>query len=119
MVAMAADPEKHRNGMDVVFRAERKCLFAFGPASQLNSRQLVGCNWSFGCIPLACSTPASYIEPTCDTKHGSQHMPRSAYRIYFVSIQTPLLDFFDAHSHHFRDIVTGLKIHHGDTKYQV
>ncbi len=68
-----ADLEKHRNGMDVVGRAERKRFFTFDPAPQLNVnlRQLVG--WSLGWIPLACNTSASYIEPTCDTKHEPKH----------------------------------------------
>ena len=35
MIAMA-DPEKHRDGMNVVRRPERKCPFFIEPVPQLN-----------------------------------------------------------------------------------
>ena len=62
--------EKHRNGVYVVCRAERKIPVIFEPAPQLNanSRQLVG--WSLGWIRwnlLTCRTSGWYIEPICNT----------------------------------------------------
>jgi hypothetical protein len=46
-MVVITDLEKHRNGMYVVCRAERKCLFTFEPAPQLNAnlRQLVVWFW--------------------------------------------------------------------------
>ncbi len=72
MVGMA-HLEKHRNGMNVVCRAERKYHFRACAATECNSRQLV--RWSSGWIPLTRSISASYIEPNCYTEHESQHTP--------------------------------------------
>ena len=54
---------------------------------------------------------------TLNMNPESQYRPRSAYRIYFVSIQTPLVDFFDTHSHHFA--LFGSEIYEGDTENQL
>ena len=73
-------------------------------------------------FPLACSISASNLEPTYDTEleyYMNHNMFGPAYRIYFVRIQPPLLDFFHAHPHQFRNIVfVGLNVHHGDTENQ-
>jgi hypothetical protein len=115
-VAMA-DPEKHRNEMDVVCRDERKCLVTFDPAPQLyvNSRQLVGSPFRF--FPLACRTSASHTEPNCNPEHGSQHTLRLAYRIYSLCIHAPLLNFVNAQSHCFWHVVSiGCNINYWDTE---
>jgi hypothetical protein len=73
-----------------------------------------------GCISLAFSTGALSEYPICDTEHEFQHMRRSAYRIYPFGIQAPLLNFFDAHSHHLRNLVfIGTVVHQGDSENQV
>ena len=72
-------------------------------------------------IPLACSTSADR-EP-CDTKHKFQRTHSPAYRIDSLGTQTPLLNFFNAHPHHYWDvgfiIASGRIVHQGDTKNQV
>src|ERR1700677_4606968 len=75
--------------------------------------------WPFKCIPLASSISGSYMEPICDTKHDSKYISRSAYRIDFVSIQTPLLDFFNTHPYYFWHVVlTGRRVQQWDTENQ-
>jgi hypothetical protein len=71
-----ADFEKRRNGMDVVCRAERKCLLTFEPAPQLNTNSRQRAGWPSRWILLACITSALLqTENPCDTKRESQHMP--------------------------------------------
>jgi len=47
-MAAMADLEKHRNGMDVVCRAERKCLSTFESSPQLNVNYMSACRLFIG-----------------------------------------------------------------------
>src|SRR6266702_4532259 len=82
--------------MDVVCNAERKRLFTFEPAPQLNAnlRQLVG--WELGWISLACSTSASSGRPTYYTKHESNTCLDQLTE-YIPSISRPLFSTSSMH----------------------
>ena len=66
--------EKHRNGVYVVGRAERKISFIFEPVPQLKVESTSAGRLELGWIPLACSISLSYMEPTCNTKHEFQKL---------------------------------------------
>ena len=75
MVVMA-DLEKHRNGMYIICRAERKCLFTFELAPQLNANLCQLIVRSFGWIPPTFNISGSYIEPTCNTLNIDSNLCR-------------------------------------------
>ena len=80
----------------------------------------VSYRWPMWRNTLAWSTSSWNGSAACNTKRESLHTFWKAYLVYVLSFHTPLLDFFDAHSHHFRDIVLScFKVHKGEAEDQL